>query len=98
MRITVKNRQSLLDIALERDGCIETVLDIAEANDMPVTDDLVPGTSVETGGAAALKKQVVSHLEAYGVKPATAISLSDADLCPFGGIGYMGVEYDFIVK
>ena len=98
MRITVLNRQSLLDIAIERDGSIETILDIAEANGMAVTDDLAAGREVETGSAAALKKQVVVRLAAYGAKPATGISREDTDRCPFGGIVYMGIEYDFIVK
>lgn len=98
MRITVLNRQSLLDIAIERDGSIERILEIAEANGISVTDDLSSGQEVETGNAAAIKKQVAARLGAYAVKPATAISLADADLCPYGGIGYMGIEYDFIVK
>ena len=98
MRITVLNRQSLLDIAIERDGSIESILDIAEYNGIAVTDDLAAGESVETGSAAALKKQVVVRLDAYGAKPATGITQEDTDLCPYGGIGYMGIEYDFIVK
>ncbi len=37
-------------------------------------------------------------LAAMGVKPATAVSAEDAALVPWGGIGFMGIEIDFIVK
>ncbi|MEG0788766.1 MAG: hypothetical protein RR432_01065 [Alistipes sp.] len=43
------------------------------------------------------KRQVVARLKAYGATPATGITQSDADTCPYGGIGYMGIEYDLTV-
>ena len=33
-----------------------------------------------------------------GVKPATAPSAGEVEAAPYGGIGYMGIEIDFVVK
>lgn len=44
MRTTAKERQTLLDIALQTGGHIETVLALAEANGMSITDRLEDGS------------------------------------------------------
>lgn len=47
MTVTVKNRQTLSDIAIQVYGTIEAVVAIAEANGVGVTDDLPAGLELE---------------------------------------------------
>ena len=99
MRTTAKERQTLLDIALQTGGHIETVLALAEANGMSITDRLEDGSvlivpvPVEGGGT-----RTVELYKAHKVEPATEISPEDMEACPYGGIGFMGIEIDFIVS
>lgn len=98
MQSTAQNRQSIADKTIERCGSVEAVFDVADRNGMAITDDLRIGQVLEFGFGAVAKKQVVARLESYGAIPATGITPADADCCPYGGIGYMGVEYDFTVE
>lgn len=98
MRSIVHSRQSLLDITIQECGSFEAAFTLAERNGLAVTDELAVGQAVEFAPEDISKKQVVASLAAQGVKPATAISEQDAALVPWGGIGFMGLEIDFIVS
>ncbi|MBD5349683.1 MAG: LysM peptidoglycan-binding domain-containing protein [Bacteroides sp.] len=99
MKATVKERQTLLDVALQTGGHIETVLALAEANGMSITDRLEDGRvltipePVESGDT-----RTVELYKAHKVEPATEVSPDDMSACPYGGIGFMGIEIDFIVS
>lgn len=99
MKTTAKDRQTLLDVALQYGGHVETVLALAAANGLSVTDKLEDGQElsvpepVENGDA-----RTVRLYRAHRVEPATEISAEDMLACPCGGIGYMGVEIDFEVS
>ena len=43
MTVTVKNRQTLSDIAIQVYGSVEAVVALAEANGVSITDDLPAG-------------------------------------------------------
>lgn len=98
MRSIIHSRQSLLDIAIQECGSFEAAYELAERNDLAVTDDMEAGAELEYIPEDVTKKQVVAHLAARRIKPATAVSEQDTSLAPCGGIGYMGIEIDFIVK
>lgn len=98
MRSTIHSRQSLLDIAIQECGSFEAAYELAERNGLAVTDDLETGAVLEFIREDVTKKQVVAHFAARRVKPATAASEEDTSLAPCGGIGFMGIEIDFIVK
>lgn len=98
MRSTIHSRQSLLDIAIQECGSFEAAYELAGRNGLAVTDDLEPGTELEFIQEDVTKKQVVAHLAARRIKPATAASELDTSIAPYGGIGFMGIEIDFIVK
>lgn len=98
MRSTIHNRQSLLDMALQECGSFKAAYALAERNGLAITDDLKAGTEIEYGPEDIAKKQIVAGLAAQGAKPATAISAQDAALVPWGGIGLMGIEIDFVVS
>ena len=99
MKTTAKERQTLLDIALQIGGHIETVLALAEANGISITDRLEDGRilivpePIESGDA-----RTVELYKAHKVEPATEISPDEMSACPYGGIGFMGIEIDFIVS
>ncbi len=99
MKTTAKERQSMLDMALQCGGHVETALALAVANELSVTDRLEDGQEltvpepVDVGNA-----RVVRLYRAHGVEPATEVSAEDMQCCPCGGIGYMGVEIDFEVS
>ena len=48
-----------------------------------------------TGGTERL---TVRRYAVERVEPATEASAEDRAACPYGGIGYMGIEMDFIVS
>lgn len=98
MRSIIHSRQSLLDIAIQECGSFEAAYELADRNGLAVTDDLETGAVVEFIREDVTKKQVVAHLAARRIKPATAASELDTSIVPCGGIGFMGIEIDFIVK
>lgn len=103
MRIEVKERQTLLDIALMTAGTVEAAIEIAEANGVSVTDELGDGQVLEvpdrvSPGGNTADARVVRRYRAQGVEPATEASAKDLALCAYGGIGFMGIEIDFEVS
>ena len=99
MKATVKEGQTLLDIALQTGGHIETVFALAEANGMSITDRLEDGCvlTVPEPIAGGVHRTVELY-KAHKVEPATELSPDDMSACPYGGIGFMGIEIDFIVS
>lgn len=99
MKTTAKERQSMLDMALQCGGHVETALALAVANELSVTDRLEDGQEltvpepVDVGNA-----RVVRLYRAHGVEPATEVNAEDMQCCPCGGIGHMGLEIDFEVS
>lgn len=99
MKTRAKERQTMLDMALQSGGTVETVLALAAANGLSVTDRLEDGQEltvpepVEDGDA-----RTVRLYRAHGVEPATEASVDDMTACPYGGIGFMSIEIDFEVS
>lgn len=99
MKTIARERQTLLDIALQTGGSIETVLALAEANGLSITERLEEGQvlivpELVEGGDT----RTVELYKAHKVEPATEVSPDDMSACPYGGIGFMGVGIDFIVS
>ena len=70
MKVIVRPRQSLSDIALQVYGDVSGVIAIARANGLSVTPDLVPGQVLQCPDVV-----YVNYLQNYvrrnGIKPAT---------------------------
>lgn len=98
MRSTVHSRQSLVDIAVQECGSFEAAFTLGERNGLALTETLEAGTELEYGPGDITNKQVVIGLAVRKAKPATAITAEDAAAAPWGGVGYMGIEIDFIVS
>ena len=72
MKIAVRDRQCLVDIALQACGSVEAVFAIAERNGLAITDDLVVGQTLTYETADIEDKQVVAAYASNGVFPAGA--------------------------
>lgn len=98
MKKTVQpiDRQSLLDVAIQTSGGVEAAVEMSVKNDLSITDTLPDGVPIDT--VAPVDKNVLARYEARDVRPATDLSAEDLATAPYGGIGYMGIEVDFIVS
>ena len=72
MTITVQNRQTLFDIAVQYCGDREAAFQIADINNLSLTEDLVAGSVIEV--PQAINQRVVNYYQINGVKPATAVN------------------------
>lgn len=97
MKTTAKDRQTLADIGLICGGTFAEGLETAIRNGLSASAELADGQDLETaeatGGAENLRRYAVERVD-----PATEASDEDRAACPYGGIGYMGIEIDFIVS
>lgn len=95
-KVTPVDRQSLLDIAIQTSGGVEAAFDIAAANDISISEPLAEGVQLET--VPATDKAVLDRYTAKKISPATELSDEEIEAAPYGGIGYMGIEVDFMVR
>ena len=72
MKIEVKNRQCLVDIALQACGSVEAVFSIAERNGLSITDDLAVGQVLTYEPTDIVDKRVIAALSAENIYPAGA--------------------------
>lgn len=99
MKTTVKDRQTLLDKALESGGNVESAMAMAAANGMSLTETLEDGAELTVPEPIeGAEGRVVRNYRAQGIEPATEASDEDLTACSYGGIGYMGIEIDFEVS
>lgn len=94
--IVPADRQSLLDITVQTSGSVEAAFDIAAANDVSMSEPLSAGVQIETVPAA--DRTVLQRYTARQIRPATELSDEEIEAAPYGGIGYMGIEIDFLVR
>lgn len=96
MKVKPLDRQSLLDIAIQTSGSVEAAFELAAKNDVAISEELARDAELET--VAVVDKIVLSRYEARNIRPATEVSPEDMQRVPYGGIGFMGIEIDFIVS
>lgn len=72
MKIEVKNRQCLADIALQVCGSVEAVFAIAERNGLSITDDLAVGQILTYEPTDIEDKRVVAIYADEGICPVGA--------------------------
>ena len=79
MQITVKDRQSLADIAVEYLGGVEGIFALAERNGLSITARLTDGQTLEWELADTVDAQVQRIYAAQGIEPATDISAKETN-------------------
>lgn len=77
MNVTVKDRQSLLDVAIQVLGSAEGVFSLAERNGLSITDRLTDGQVLEYDMADIVDTRIAELVAARGISPATEIPKSD---------------------
>lgn len=96
MEVKVKDRQSLLDMAVQTSGSMEAAFGLAAANGVSLTDTLADGQVLDT--VAAENADTVRRYSVQGIQPATALSEEKMAALAQEGINFMGIEIDFVVS
>lgn len=77
MIVTVKDRQSLLDVAIQVLGSPAGVFALAERNGLSITDRLTDGQQLTYDHSDIEDTRTAAQLEARGICPATEIPAKD---------------------
>lgn len=101
MKVVVKNRQCLADIALQVCGSVEAVFSLAERNGLSITDELAVGQILIYEPTDIEDKRVVAALAIDRVCPAGAADARTLNLLLAGvdtetGIGLLDSTSDTI--
>ena len=98
MTITVLHNQSLLDLALQHTGTIESIFEFAEANALNITDDVVAGRTLVLSAETFTNKDILAYYTAKNLQPATAFTKEDEQVAKRPeGISIWAINLDFIV-
>lgn len=96
MKVKPLERQSVLDIAIQTSGGVEAAFELSVKNDIAISAEIARDAELDT--VAVVDKTVLSRYEARQLRPATELSPEDLEAVPYGGIGFMGIEIDFVVS
>lgn len=96
MKIKPLERQSVLDVAIQTSGGVEAAFELSVKNDIAISAEIARDAELDT--VAVVDKAVLSRYEARNLRPATELSPEDLEAVPYGGIGFMGIEIDFVVS
>ena len=98
MIITALHNQSLLDLALQHTGTIESVFELAKDNDLNITDDVQAGKTLVLSSEAFTNKDILAYYTAKNIQPATAFSKEDEQVFErLEGISIWAINLDFVV-
>jgi len=98
MQITVLHNQSLLDLALQHTGTIESVFELAGANALNITNDVVAGKTLILPAEAFTNKDILAYYTAKNLQPATAFSKEDEQVFErLEGISIWAINLDFVI-
>ena len=98
MTITALHNQSLLDLALQHTGTIESVFEFAEANALNITDDVQAGKTLVLSSEAFTNKDILAYYITKNIQPATALTKADEQVFErLGGISIWAINLDFVV-
>lgn len=97
-KVKVISNQSVFDLAIQVLGNIDAAFDLAFANGISVTSELVAGQELIIPSSLFTQLDVSNYYNARKKKIATHIKLVQGDLSPApDGIGYMIINESFIV-
>ena len=77
MTVAALHNQSLLDLALQHTGTIESVFELAKDNALNITDDVQAGTPLYLGEGLGVRNEILGYYTAKNLQPATAFSKED---------------------
>lgn len=88
--VIIKAGQSIWDVGVEQQGNVDGVFDIADANDVSVSDALAAGDALDL--IVDTNNLIVRRLSEKNIHPGT---VGDAYS---GGVGFWSVGVDFVVS
>lgn len=94
--ITVKDRQTVLDIAMQHAGTVEACIAVAEANGLSITDEMVTGQLLKS--TDIVFSEVVKTFYKENRSPANGSLTSGIEENSLGGIGNWSIGRDFVVS
>ena len=97
MTTIILHNQSLLDLAVQHTGAVESVFAIAVANGLSLTDDLPAGAEIKIPDSVNKDSDVLNYYIAKRLQPATAVILPP-EAERLEGIGYWAISVDFKVS
>lgn len=97
MKVNVLKYQNYFDIAVQETGITENAFEIAAANNMSVSDNILPAI-IDIPDTLNKDRNIVSRITAGRFRPATSVTDNDIGTVPYKGIGFMTIGIDFIVK
>ena len=97
MTTIILHNQSLLDLAVQHTGAVESVFAIAVANGLSLTDDLPAGTEIKLPDSVNKDSDVLNYYSAKRLQPATAVIMLPEEE-RLEGIGYWVIQTDFKVS
>lgn len=86
--------QNYQDLCIAALGTMEYLFELAQANDVSITEDAVPGQEIKLPIGLQVHTTVLRIYASKGVKPATN---SNIVIAPSDGIGYMAINDTFII-
>ena len=84
MTIIVQHNQSLLDIAMQETGSVETVTEIADANNLAITQLLVVGQEIIIPEGLVGNSDILNYYNKNNIRPATGQTPIDGSLFEVG--------------
>ena len=99
MLVTVKHKQSLFDIAIQENGNLLDIINMAITNGLSITNELVVDSEVQHALAPTASTEIVAYYKKNDIRPATV--LTEEASAPgelFEGIGFMAIEDNFIIR
>lgn len=93
MKIKVKDRQNLFDLALRERGRLEDAFEIAVAWGHPLSDE--PGDEDILEVPETTDNVVTRRYLSAGIDPATGLTKEEREELDLDGIEFMSVEVDF---
>ncbi len=91
-------RGSILDLAILLGGGVDCAFSLCESNEVCLSDVMDAGREYKDDLIENKNSYNKGVIDLEGIRPATAITVDDMAACPYGGIGFMGVEADFEVS
>lgn len=97
-KITIIDKQNLLDIALQTSGTIESVFEIALQNQVSITDEVTPGVGLIIPDGLLQNKDVLNYYIQQTILPATGSNNENLGVEVLEGIDYWAIGDTFIVS
>lgn len=99
MEVKVRHKQSFFDIAIQENGNLLDIINMAILNEVSITNQLEVNSEVQHTLATTASTEIVAYYKKNAIRPATVLTeQADAPGELFEGIGYMAIEDNFIIR